>query len=142
MTQEEMIEPVIYTDISPEEARHHTVVEVRLSDGRTIYSQANRRSWLELKAWLSINTDVHIIGMWFRFRDNVVTIHEGPGIYFFSFASIAWCGGPVQHQYIGGYSDDGIWVKRKKYIVPELLLIEEDEVSIDTDYIQKGLILS
>lgn len=139
MIQEDIVEANIYTEVNPEEARHNTVVETRLSNGITSYSQVNRRSWLELKAWLAVNENVHITGMYFRFRDNLVTIGEGPGTYFFSYGGIAWCGGPTQKQFIGGILD-GEYVKRKKYVVPELLLIEEDEVHVSTDYLQKGLI--
>ncbi len=141
MIQEDVVLSYISTEVPSDEVRNEAGFYVLLSNGVTVYSRSGRRSWLELKQWLHENPNVHIVGLWFRFRDNVVEIAVGERDYFFSYASLAWAGGPTQSQFIGGYLEDG-WVKRKKYIVPEILLVEEDEISETAVHVQKGLIRS
>ncbi len=136
---EETVDSVIYTELTAEELRSEACWFVVLSDKTRVYSKTNRRSWLELKQYLSGHDYLKIIAMYVQFRDNTIEIATGNRDYFFSHAAIAYAGCPTQEQYLAGYRVENI-VHVKRYVVPELILIEEETRMLDDPTVKKGLI--
>lgn len=136
---DEIIEPAIYTSRNMEEYLHQSYWRVVLSDDRVVYSRANARSWLQLKAWLKENPSIYINGLWFGFRDHCEEIHVGKADYFFVMQYVAEYGGVEQFFYIGGFRE-GETVICKKFRIPEVYFVEEQRRSLDDPSVVKGLI--
>lgn len=138
---DEIITPIIHTELNFEERLHYPRFEVTLSNGRIVYSKPNRRSWLELKSYLGENPSIYIVGLKFAFRDHVETIYTGEADYFFTNSLLAHYGGPTQYFYIGGYMEGKV-IRCFKYMIPEVYLKEEFTRSVDDPSVQDGLIKS
>ena len=137
--QEDIIFPYIKTCRSTEEYMHHPYWKVILSNGQVVYSDANRRSWMELKSYLQVNPYQYIVKLEFGFRDNTEVVHSGEVDYFFTNSIIADYSGWTQKHFIGGYRDGNI-IKCKKYIIPEIYLYEQYERTLEDDSVKRGLI--
>lgn len=137
----DIIEPHIITRLDFEEELHHTRWECILSDNTVVYSHSKKRSWLQLKEWLLLRPHIHIEALRFAFRDNYVDIYRGEADYFFTHAITGEYGGPVISYFIGGYRKPGDnHVFCKKYLIPEMFLIEEEKRSLEDASVIKGLI--
>lgn len=142
MSDIDIIIPHIQTNLSFEERLHHTRWEVTLSDETIVYSHSSRRSWLELKAFLATRSDVWITSLKFAFRDNYVNVYVGEADYFFTHACVGEYGGPTYNYFIGGYrlAEEDVVICRK-YLVPEMFLVEDERRGLDDPSVRKGLIL-
>lgn len=138
----EAITPRINTEITREAYIHTHYFKAVLSDGRFAYGRAGERSWLELKEYLCIHTDIHMVGLYLQFRDHVVEIAVGDRDYFLTQSVSCWYGSDVsQYHYLAGYRE-GDFVKIDKYIVPELVYVSTEYRSIDDDTVKQGLIIN
>lgn len=139
--ENEVIYPIIHTSLTDDEKLHHPYWMVVLSNGIVVYSKSGRRSWLELKSWLHTHPVYNIVKLCFGFRSHTETVVEGPDKnYFFTYSMLADSVGWSQYYFIGGYQD-GDRVITRKYIVPEIFLVEEDSRSLDDPSVVRGLII-
>lgn len=139
MLEDDIIESYIVTSRSSEEHLYNPYIKVFLSDEQIVYSKPGRRSWLELKQYLCKHQDIYITKLEFGFRDHTEQVHSGEADYFFTNSIIANDIGWYQEFYIGGYRD-GDTVKCKKFMIPEIYLVEEDERPLDDHSVIRGLI--
>jgi hypothetical protein len=139
--EEDIIEAYVTTELPFEVKLHAPYWEVVLSDGVTVYSHPNRRSWMELKQYLKENPHQHIVELHVVFRDNRSLIHRGTDNYFLCHNVVGLYGGPSKDYLIAGYQDGPV-VRTKKYMLPEVYMQEEGERSLDDASVQKGLIIN
>lgn len=98
-------------------------------------------SWLQLKEYIQSNDDVYIKSLYFRFRDNYVTIKDNASAFFFTKSISMWYGSNNHQEYfMGGYLTNDNKIHIKKFILPELILKEEEYRHFDDPTIQRGLI--
>lgn len=140
--EEDIIDAYIQTELTAEQIRNEPHWQTMLSDGQTVHSVGHRRSWLELKEYLQQNPNLSITEMWLRFRDHYELIGKGRKNYLFSHAAMGMVGGPTNQYAIAGYQVDNNEVTIKKYILPEIVLVEEEQRSLDDPTVKKGLIVS
>lgn len=137
----DIIEPHIVTELTFEEKLNNVRWEVTLSDGTVAYNHSCRRSWLQLKEWLNLRPAIRIVSLRFVFRDNIIEIYSGEAECFFTNAVIGEYGGPILHYFIGGFRLNGEDIVHcKKYMVPEMFLVEEEKRDLDDASVKKGLI--
>lgn len=143
MNDLDVVDPYIQTSLSFEERLHASRWEVILSNNIVVYSNSNRRSWLELKAYLNKQPYIYITSLKFAFRDHNILIYEGRADYFLAHACVGEYGGPTYNYLIGGYkTKDMDKVYCKKYLVPEMFLVEEEYRDLKDASIIKGLIIN
>jgi hypothetical protein len=137
---DEVFEPIIFSELSFEEKLFNPYWFVTFGDDSRAYSKLNRRSWLELKSWLSINPDARIKALHFQFRDNCIEIGREAEGYFFSHNVQQFIGQSPQYAFVGGVVKDG-YMKSKKFMVPELVykVDGDEEFPIDHPEISMGL---
>lgn len=132
-----MIDDFISTEIDQFiEDKDATLWICGLSNGMTVYQDDDRPdhyrdSWSRLRVYCR-NNNVYVTSMKFKFRshtEEIGSISDRPNISGFFFIKAALFGinmKKTERRYVGGYVEDGI-LKTKKFIVPELVLIEEEE---------------
>lgn len=90
-------------------------------DGREIYEESS--SWLRLIEYCKKNS-VYLTGFQIQFRDHIERLPDNALGYFFSKGvSATWGVERTFNQFITGYIDEG-QVKIKKWLVPELIVME------------------
>ncbi len=115
---------------------------VDLSNNERIYRNdiGDRDSWLVLKDYLKKN-NLNINALYFKFRDNWQCIARDKKAFFFTKMVKATYGTDnTQYFFCGGYlSDEGTHVVVKKYILPEILLMEEEYRDINDLTLDRGI---
>lgn len=105
---------------------------IRLSNGDMVYQDDDRpgiypnSAWIRLRNFLQENPEIFIVGMTIGFRDNIVNVGDNAEGYFFVKSAF---GTPSDTRTIGmwvvgTYNDNQLHTKR--YIVPEMVLVEEE----------------
>ena len=115
-----------------------------LNDHTKVYRNdiGEKDSWLVFKEFLN-DSDKYITGLHFFFRDNYVEIGWNKSAFFFTKMIKGEYGGSTQFFFCGGYlNDDGKSVHIKKYVLPELLIMEEEDRNINDPTLERGLIFN
>lgn len=136
--------PRLMTNPPNEYIIHNPLWRVTLNNGVYIYQndyQHSESSWLVLKKFLDNNRDKYITEMCFLFRDHFEGIGYNQPFFFFTKKMLAGFGSEhTQQFYVGGAGtlEDGI--KTKHFIVPELILKEEDTRDVMAESCRRGVI--
>lgn len=120
----------LLTNPSAQYIRDHVLWRARLNDDRVIYQydiEDEPSSWLKLKRYLDVNRDKYIVDLYLMFRDHYEFIGSDARFFFFSYKLLGHViSGYHQGFYIGGCGNDVERIHCKHFVVPELLLTEED----------------
>lgn len=107
--------------------------EVTLSDGRTVYQDDERQgeaSWKRLRLYLLDNPHLSISKMFIGVRDNTFSLPDNAEGYFFRNSILSCWGQWEKHSFVVG-TLQGSTIKVFKYELPELVLLGEEERSIE-----------
>lgn len=120
----------LLTNPSSQYLRDNVLWRVRLNNDLVIFQNDiddEPSSWIKLKRYLDINRDKYIVDMHFMFRDHYEFIGSNKNFFFFSYKALGhFVSGFQQSFYIGGCGSDIDKIYCKHFIIPELLLTEED----------------
>ncbi len=118
------------TNPSAQYLRDNVLWRVQLNDETIIYQNdidGEPSSWMKLKHYLDENRDKYIINMHILFRDHYEHIGSNMPFFFFSFKILGQFGGGFpQRFYLAGCGESFDSIRVKHFIVPELLLSDED----------------
>lgn len=130
----------IKTSLTFPETLHEVFWYVELTNGQTVYRNdvGEKDSWLVLKDYLEENK-LDIVSLVFRFRDHYEPIGRDKKGFFFTKMILCHYGGDSKYYFLGGYvTDDEKNIFIKKFILPELLCVEEEYRPI-TEETERGL---
>ena len=139
----------IKTSVSFPETLHDVFWRVEFMNGHYAYRNdvGETDSWLILKEYLRTKRKMvnsfNIVAMHFFFRDHWEEIGRDKQGWFFTKMIKGEYGGSTQFFFCGGYlNDDGKSVHIKKYVLPELLIMEEEDRNINDPTLERGLIFN
>jgi hypothetical protein len=133
--------------ISDEEKRERPYWRALLSDGRQVFQHdftngESTNSWKELKEFVE-SEGLNIDGVWLVFRDHSEEIGVGKKGYFLIYSILAdLMSDFTRHFYVFGTLEDDGMVHTRKWMLPELLSLEEDVRSTTSGGMAEGLIVN
>lgn len=118
------------TSPTSEYIRNNVLWRVVLNDGLTIYQNDNINqpsSWLLLKRYLDKNRDKYIQYFHLMFRDHYEHVGSNLKFFFFTQKALGHFGtGFNQEFYVAGCGDDINKIHCTHFIVPDLIIAEQD----------------